>query len=121
MTPRDEALRLLTEALAVLATAPVIAPATITVTATPSMGWSPERFWSAPASTQIDAVDLAAGLSLSRAAIYKLVNRSGLPCRKLLDSAGKTISLVFIVGDVKLWMERRQEVVNPVPGPRRLR
>lgn len=115
MTPQEEVLRLLAEALATLAKAPVGATHTVTVTASASLGWTPERFWSAPDVTQIDAVDLAAALNVGRAAIYKLVKRSGLPCRRQLDAKGKTVLLAFRVGDVKRWLDQRQEVVNPVP------
>jgi hypothetical protein len=80
---------------------------TVTVTAGLSLAWTPERFWSAPPATRLDATELADSLGVGKAAIYKRVQRHCLPCRKLPDGG-----YIFIVGDVRQWLEDREVIVN---------
>jgi predicted DNA-binding transcriptional regulator AlpA len=103
VTPAEQALQLLAEALR----APPSAPVTVTVTS--SLAFTPERFAVAPDSTRLGVEDLACATGKSRSAIYKLVQREGLPCRRLPDR-----TLVFVVGEVRRWFAEREAVVNPL-------
>jgi predicted DNA-binding transcriptional regulator AlpA len=103
VTPAEQALQLLAEALR----AP--APEPVTVTVTSSLAFTPERFAVAPDATRLGVEDLARATGKSRSALYKLVQREGLPCRKLPDR-----TLVFVIGEVRRWFAEREAVVNPL-------
>ena len=81
--------------------------ATPTVTVTATLGFTPERFAVAPDATRIGVRELSEATGRSRAALYKLVSREGLPCRRLPD---KTLS--FVVGDVRRFFNEREQIVN---------
>jgi predicted DNA-binding transcriptional regulator AlpA len=81
--------------------------ATVTVTATASLGFTPERFAEAPADTRISVQELCAATGRSRGGLYKLVREDGLPARRLLDN-----TFVFVVGEVRQWLRERERVVN---------
>ena len=123
MTPQDQALKLLGEALVALAnTSPTDASATVTVThtVTTATGWSRARLWEVPDATRLDAEDLAAILNVDRGALYKKVRRESIPHRKRRDK-----SLCFVAGDIRRWLENGEHVVTPVtdygPRPRRIK
>ena len=93
-------------------------------TADAPRGWTRERFWSAPAETQIDTAELAEALGLSRGAIQRRVSH-GMPCRRARDGT-KNGTFIFIVGVVREWLSEQQEIVNPftprvASRPRRLK
>lgn len=132
MTASADVLRLLTEALARIATDDGAATVTVTHTLTASFAWTPERFWAAPAATQIDASELAEALALSRGAIHRRVTEDGMPCRRTKLGGRKngktgapTEPFIFIIGEVREWLADQQHIVNGyVPRqarPRRLK
>ena len=104
--PIAEALRLLAAALESPAGAGT-GSHTATVTVTASLGFTAERFAVAPDATRIGVRELSEATGRSRAALYKLVQREGLPCRKLPDK-----TLAFVLGDVRQWFNEREQIVN---------
>jgi predicted DNA-binding transcriptional regulator AlpA len=102
-----QALRLLADALEAKPAALVAGTATVTVTATASLGFTPERLAAAPPDTRIGVQELSEATGRSRSGIYKLVRDSGLPVRRLPDN-----SFAFVVGDVRPWFREREAIVN---------
>lgn len=121
MTPQDDVLRLLGEALIRIAEQPpAAATATVTHTVTAAMQWSRARLWEVPDATRLDADDLAAVFNVDRPALYKKLKREAIPHRKRRDG-----SLSFIAGDIRRHVEDDERVIVPVADcggrPRRIK
>ncbi len=76
----------------------------ITAQARPS--WR-ERLWSCDPKTRLYLDEVADALGKSRPAIRALIARHGLPCRK------RHGEYVFVVGEVRAWLERNEAIINP--------
>ena len=109
------ALRLLADALESVPANQPAGTATVTVTETVSIGFTPERLAAAPPDTRIGVQELAEGTGRSRSGIYKLIREQALPARKLPDG-----TFAFVVGDVRQYFHEREQIVNDfVPRIRR--
>ena len=80
--------------------------------ATPAPPDDPLRWrsllWSGDPALRLSVKELSLARGISRQSIYREVEQ-GLPCRR------RHGSLVFLVGQVRAWLEREETVVNPVP------
>jgi hypothetical protein len=101
------ALRLIADALE--SPAAESAAATVTVTATASLGFTPERLAAAPPDTRIGVQELCEATGRSRRGIYSLIRQAGLPARRLPDG-----SFTFAVGEVRQYFAEREAIVNPL-------
>lgn len=63
-----------------------------------------ERLWACPAETRLGVLDLAEALGRSKGFVYRLTRSKDIPHRKLDGE------LVFRAGDIREWVQRREEV-----------
>lgn len=77
-----------------------------------------ERLWTVPADTRLGVVEVAEALGRPRSYVYARTGERAedpLPCRKL------DATLVFMAGELREWIEDREEVVHHLQGAHRLR
>ncbi len=63
-----------------------------------------ERLWSCPADTRLGVLEIAEALGRSKAFVYRLTRTKDIPHRKLDGE------LVFRAGDIREWVQRREDV-----------
>lgn len=71
-----------------------------------------ERLWTVPAETRLGVVEAAEALGRPKSYVYDRTGAKAddpLPCRKL-DGV-----LVFTAGELRQWIEDREDVVHAVP------
>src|SRR5687767_6521573 len=76
------------------------------VAATARPSWR-ERLWSCEPKTRLWLDEVAEAMGKSKAAVRKLIERHGLPCRK------RQGELVFLAGELREWMRVQEQVVHP--------
>lgn len=78
-----------------------------------------ERLWTVPADTRLGVVEVAEAMGdKPRSWVYARTGPAAedpLPCRKLDGT------LVFMAGELREWIEDREEVVHHLQGAHRLR
>lgn len=68
-----------------------------------------ERLWTVPADTRLGVVEVAEALGRPKSYVYARTGESAedpLPCRKLDGT------LVFLAGELREWIQEREEVVH---------
>jgi hypothetical protein len=73
------------------------------------------RLWTVPASTRLSVAEVAEGVNRSRDWVYRAGDRrraakkgrEPLPCSRI-DGM-----LVFTAGDVRAWLQRSEQLINP--------
>lgn len=75
-----------------------------------------ERLWTVPAKTRLGVVEAAEALGRPKSYVYAHTGSAedAIPHRKL-DGA-----LVFTAGELRQWIEEREDVVRSVPPSRRI-
>lgn len=73
----------------------------------PGPNWR-ERLWTAPPETRIGREELLEALGKSKSWLYDLTSKGKIPHRK--DENGE---LVFVVGEIRAWLLRREVVIVP--------
>lgn len=76
-----------------------------------------ERLWTVPADTRLGVVEAAEALGRPKSYVYARTGERAedpLPCRKLDGT------LVFLAGELREWIEDREDVVHRMPGAHRL-
>lgn len=66
-----------------------------------------ERLWTCDPKTRLWLDEVAEALGKTKPAVRALIKRHGLPCRK------RQGEYVFLVGELRTWLERREDVINP--------
>lgn len=98
-TIQDAAADLTNALVALLTTQRTDAPTN--VTAPPS--WR-ERLWDCPADTRLGVLEICEALGRSKAFVYRLTRTKDIPHRKLDGE------LVFRAGDIRAWVQQREDV-----------